>query len=85
MVLEDRGEMLDSVDVMTVFGYRCLTCGHVEPSVIRFQSLESPTLVAQQLEIQHRACDTKITSCLSISDEGSSNFYGNHSSILYSS
>ena len=30
MILEDRGEVIDSVDVMTFFGYRCVSCGHVE-------------------------------------------------------
>ena len=30
MVLEDRGEVIDAVDVMTFFGYRCVSCGHVE-------------------------------------------------------
>lgn len=52
MVLEDLGEMLDSVDVMTVFGYRCLACGHVEPSVIGRQLDEYSKLVTDRLEVQ---------------------------------
>ncbi|MDA0738134.1 MAG: hypothetical protein O2999_10405 [Nitrospirae bacterium] len=52
MVLEDRGEMLDLVDVMTLFGYRCLACGHVEPSVIGLQLEEYSKLVTDRLEVQ---------------------------------
>lgn len=52
MVLEDRGEVLDSVDVMTLFGYRCLTCGHVEPSRAGFQFSEKYQMVDERLEVQ---------------------------------
>lgn len=52
MSLEDRGDVLDVVDVMTVFGYRCLTCGHVEPSILGHQLRETPTLVADSIEVQ---------------------------------
>ncbi len=53
MVLEDRGDVLDSVDVMSVFGYRCLTCGHVEPFVVGLQLAENPKLATDWLEVQH--------------------------------
>jgi len=52
MVLEDRGEVLDSVDVMSLFGYRCLTCGHVEESGMDFQFVEDPKLTDRRLEVQ---------------------------------
>ncbi len=53
MVLEDLGVILDSVDVMTVFGYRCLTCGHVEPFVVGLQLAENLKLATDWLEVQH--------------------------------
>ncbi|MDT7042980.1 hypothetical protein [Candidatus Nitronereus thalassa] len=30
MILEDRGEVIASVDVMNFFWYRCVSCGHLE-------------------------------------------------------
>ena len=32
MVLEDQGEFLDVLDVMSLFEYRCRACGHLERS-----------------------------------------------------
>ena len=32
MVLEDQGELLETVDVLSFFEYRCRTCGHLERS-----------------------------------------------------
>ena len=32
MVLEDQGEFLETLDVMSLFEYRCRTCGHLERS-----------------------------------------------------
>ena len=32
MVLEDQGEMLEALDVMSLFEYRCRACGHLERS-----------------------------------------------------
>ena len=53
MVLEDRGEVLDSVDVMSLFGYRCLTCGHEEGTTTgRMQNFKSFPL-EERLEVQH--------------------------------
>lgn len=52
MVLEDRGEVLDSFDVMSLFGYRCLSCGHVESLVVSPQFVENPKLGAGLLEVQ---------------------------------
>ncbi len=51
MSLEDRGDVLDAIDVTTVFGYCCLTCGHVEPCGDGLQLVENPKLVADQLEV----------------------------------
>ncbi len=53
MILEDRGDVLDVVDVITVFGYRCLTCGHVEPFVGGLQLAEEPKMATDWLEVQH--------------------------------
>ena len=30
MVLEDQGELLEALDVMSLFEYRCRACGHLE-------------------------------------------------------
>lgn len=32
MVLEDQGEFLEALDVMSLFEYRCRACGHLERS-----------------------------------------------------
>lgn len=32
MVLEDHGELLEAVDVLSFFEYRCRACGHLERS-----------------------------------------------------
>ncbi len=32
MVLEDQGEFLEALDVMSLFEYRCRSCGHLERS-----------------------------------------------------
>ena len=32
MVLEDQGELLETVDVLSFFEYRCRACGHLERS-----------------------------------------------------
>lgn len=32
MVLEDQGELLETVDVMSFFEYRCRACGHLARS-----------------------------------------------------
>ena len=32
MVLEDQGELLEALDVMSLFEYRCRACGHLERS-----------------------------------------------------
>ena len=32
MVLEDQGEFLEALDVMSFFEYRCRACGHLERS-----------------------------------------------------
>ena len=32
MVLEDHGELLETVDVLSFFEYRCRACGHLERS-----------------------------------------------------
>lgn len=32
MVLEDQGEFLEALDVMSLFEYRCRACGHLEGS-----------------------------------------------------
>ena len=45
MVLEDREEVLDSVDMMALFGYRCLACGHDEGATpSRLEGLEQASL-----------------------------------------
>ena len=52
MTLEDHGEVLDYVDVMTLFGYRCLACGHVESATHGFPQVDNHML-ASEPEIQH--------------------------------
>ena len=53
MALEDRGELLDPIDVIALFGYRCLNCGHVEPTAAGFPISERHVLTEDGLEVQH--------------------------------
>lgn len=41
MVLEDQGEFLDVLDVMSLFEYRCRACGHLERSDKGFFQMET--------------------------------------------
>ena len=44
MVLEDQGEFLEPLDVMSLFEYRCRACGHLErseKSALRMETKES--------------------------------------------
>lgn len=52
MLLEDRGEMLQSDDVMTYFGYRCLSCGHVVEAQTDFECSGNYVVRETQREVQ---------------------------------
>lgn len=41
MVLEDHGELLEAVDVLSFFEYRCRTCGHLDRSDKGFFQMET--------------------------------------------
>ena len=54
MVLEDQGEMLEALDVMSLFEYRCRACGHLERSEKGSVQMETKVLPEDQDPIQHR-------------------------------
>ena len=54
MVLEDQGEMLEALDVMSLFEYRCRACGHLEKSERGSVQMETKVLPEDQDPIQHR-------------------------------
>ena len=64
MVLEDREEVLDSVDMMALFGYRCLACGHDEGATpSRLEGLEQTSLENRLMEKKHAVAED-ISWCL---------------------
>lgn len=54
MVLEDQGEFLDALDVMSLFEYRCRTCGHLERSETGSVHTETQDRLHDRGTIQHR-------------------------------
>ena len=53
MVLEDQGEMLEALDVMSLFEYRCRACGHLERSEKGSVQMETKDRLDDR-SIQHR-------------------------------
>ena len=48
MVLEDQGECLEALDVMSLFEYRCRACGHLERSEKGSVQMETKDLLDDQ-------------------------------------
>ena len=53
MVLEDQGEFLDALDVMSLFEYRCRACGHLERSETGAVHTETKDRLYDRGTIQH--------------------------------
>lgn len=54
MVLEDQGEFLEALDVMSLFEYRCRACGHLERSEKGALHTETKDRLDDQGTIRHR-------------------------------
>ncbi len=54
MVLEDQGEILEALDVMSLFEYRCRACGHLERSEKGAVHMETKDLPEDRDPIRHR-------------------------------
>ena len=54
MVLEDHGELLEAVDVLSFFEYRCRACGHLDPSDKGFFQMETTDRLDDTGEISYR-------------------------------
>ena len=54
MVLEDQGELLEALDVMSLFEYRCRACGHLERSEKGAVHMETKDLPEDRDPIRHR-------------------------------
>ena len=52
-VLEDQGEFLEAFDVMSLFDYRCRTCGHVERSADGSFQMETKALPDDRDKVQY--------------------------------
>ena len=64
MVLKDQGEILDSVDMMVLLGYRCLACGYDEGATpSRLEGLEQTSLENRLMEKKHAVAED-ISWCL---------------------
>ena len=57
MVLEDQGDFLETPDVMSLFEYRCRTCGHLERSGKGTVHMEAKDRLDDRGTIPHRGLE----------------------------